>query len=255
MSKQPNHSPHQVIVTRPSPYGEELCGELEAQNFITAHTPLIRFEADAHFDAEQGFETLNRANTWIFVSRQAVNYCFEVFNSEQLDQLTKISRTKTVIAVGSATADSLAQHKISALVPETPNSEGMIALLDQQQLQNSPAALIRGNQGRKLLEDYFEQGDLTLLSVYRRIAIEQNISTATLTETPTAIIVTSGQLMELVAKQLVSDATKNKVTIIAGSDRINKMAHHMGFANCYTAKDATNLELVKSCILWRNNVS
>ena len=254
MANQTVNTQPQVIVTRPSPYGEALCGELEAANFFCLHTPLIRFEADNRFTPVQRLRMLEESDTWIFVSRQAVNFCFESYPQGEMKKIVELSKTKTVIAVGSATAASLQGFKIEALTPPTPNSEGMIQLLEKYQLKEAPALLVRGNKGRELLEQYFAQSQLSFLPVYKRIETQKKLPQIKEPDI-TALIVTSGQIMELVDNALSIDTSKAHITIIAGSERINKMAQHMGYANCYTAKDASNFELVKSCILWRNDVS
>lgn len=243
----------QVLVTRPSPYGEALCSELEAENFFSLHVPLIRFKPNNTIGPEQRLVMLEQADTWIFVSRQAVNFCFSLLNHQQLQQLQQASLNKSVIAVGSATAHSLQQIGFKALVPATPNSEGMIQIIEHHHLQQATTLLIRGSKGRELLEQYFQQGQLSFLPVYERIESQHQFPQISIPEL-TAVVVTSGQLMELTDKALSPIDNKDQITIIAGSERINKMAQHMGYANCYTAKDASNLELVKSCILWRNNV-
>lgn len=241
-----------VIVTRPSPYGEQLCRMLEEQNFISAHCPLISFAADDSITSTQRLELFTQSQTWIFVSRQAVNFCLDGFSPSQQHTLQALSRDRTIIAVGEATADSLQQHQIESLTPPTPNSEGMIQLLEQKNLQQQPTLLVRGNKGRPLLQQYFADHQLSILQVYQRKTTSQTLPPQT---KQSAIVVTSGQLMELVAEQLPSKAQRKACTIISGSARISEIAQQFGFTNCYTANNASNSELVKSCILWRNNVS
>ena len=134
----------------------------------------------------------------------------------------------------------------------TPTSEGMIQLLEQKNLQQQPTLLVRGNKGRPLLQQYFADHQLSILQVYQRKTTSQTLPPQT---KQSAIVVTSGQLMELVAEQLPSKAQRQACTIISGSARISEIAQQFGFTNCYTANNASNSELVKSCILWRNNVS
>lgn len=246
----------QIIVTRPSPSGEMLCGELEANNFFSVHCPLIRFEADTSYSESIGFETLERTSVWIFISRQAVDYCFQPFSGDTKQRLHELRHKKHLIAVGDATADSLQQLGFEPRIPITPDSEGMIELIKHDGLTQDTVALIRGNKGRGLLEDYFSNEQLTSMPVYKRIETKNTLpalSKKTASQN-TAIVITSGQLLQLVAQQ-ISTHSKTSITIIAGSQRISDMAQHIGFTNCYTAKNASNSELLKSCILWRNDVN
>lgn len=240
-----------VIVTRPSPYGEQLCDILAQHNIDSDHCPLIHFLADLSFNIDERLELLQQNHTWIFVSRQAVNFCFEGFSAEQKASIVKLAQSKAIITVGDATADSLAQLGIKGLIPPTPNSEGMIHLLEKYQLKEKPTLLIRGGQGRKLLQNYFSNGQLNIMPVYQRQPTEQPLPTLS---SQTAIVITSGQLLELTASQ-VAPEKRGTCAIIAGSQRISELAQQMGFTICYTAKDASNQELVKSCLLWRNHVT
>ncbi|WP_343988484.1 uroporphyrinogen-III synthase [Kangiella japonica] len=240
-----------VIVTRPSPYGEQLCELLSQHSISSDHCPLIHFLPDLSFNTDQRLALLQQHHTWIFVSRQAVNFCFDGFSAEQIANILELAQNKAIITVGDATADSLAQLGINGLIPPTPNSEGMIHLLEKYQLKEKPTLLIRGGQGRKLLQNYFSNGQLNILPVYQRQPTEQPLLTLS---NRTAIVITSGQLLELVASHVASEK-RGACTIIAGSQRISDLAQQIGFTTCYTAKDASNHELVKSCLLWRNNVT
>lgn len=244
-------SPLRIVVTRPSPYGEQLCRLLEHEGFNSAHHPLIRFSSEGCATPEQRLNQLQQSDTWIFVSRQAVNFCFNNLSAEQLQQLQQRSQRKCLIAVGPATAESLQEQGFSALIPDTPDSEGMIQLIQDRQLQTQTTVLIRGNQGRELLQKFFAPQQISILQVYQRLTTNQQIPASS--SAVSAIIATSGQLLELIAKQVTP--LDSNISIIAGSERIHEMAQHIGFTNCYTAKNASNSELVKSCILWRNNVS
>lgn len=224
---------------------------LTQQGIRSQHCPLIHFKSDTSFDTEQRLELLYQHHTWIFVSRQAVNFCFDSFNAEQKASIIELAKSKAVITVGDATADSLAQHGIKGLIPPTPNSEGMIHLLEQHQLKQKPTLLIRGGQGRKLLQEYFSDGQLRIMPVYQRKPTEHPLPPLS---TLTAIVVTSGQLLELVASQVKAEQ-REVCTIIAGSPRISDLAQQIGFATCYTAEDASNEELLESCLLWRNDVT
>ncbi|WP_223669929.1 uroporphyrinogen-III synthase [Kangiella shandongensis] len=245
-------APLQVIVTRPSPYGDELCLQLESNDFTAVHSPLIDFKADDSYSDQQRIELLTGCDTWIFVSRQAVNFCFNSLKPEQLETLQTASQSKRLIAVGPATAQALQSFGFKAMIPATPDSEGMIQLIQQQRLEQQPTCLIRGNQGRQLLQQFFTDETLHILPVYRRV--ETDLRLPSLTE-QSAVVVTSGQLLELADKQLKAQPSSILPTIIAGSERICNKARQLGYTNCYTANSAANSELIKTCILWRNDVT
>ncbi|AOE48833.1 uroporphyrinogen-III synthase [Kangiella sediminilitoris] len=242
----------QVIVTRPSPFGEELCEVLDNYHFKATHCPLITFQANTDTDYTTRIKQLNQCTSWIFVSRQAVNFCLEDLSANQLSTLQELSKQKSIIAVGPSTADSLASFGFHAMTPDTPDSEGMISLLKKHQLHDQPACLIRGNQGRELLQQFFADDQLTIMPVYKRVPTSHTFPS--LMEN-TAVVVTSGQLLELAERLLHKQSSARQPAIIAGSERIADKARQLGYTNCYTANSAANSDLIKACILWRNDVT
>lgn len=246
-------NPPTIIVTRPSPMGEGLCQELNDHRYRAIHCPLIRFTANTDYSPEQQLALLEQHKLWIFVSKQAVDYALQDLSQNKLDQFLG----HTIIAVGKATQKALQPYGLSALVPKTPDSEGILALINQFSLPaNYPILLIRGDKGRGLLEQ--ELGapyQLGILPVYHRLeqtaALPPAMQQAT-AEKPVAWIVTSGQILELADKMLATAEIKpEQVVIIGGSDRISDLARQMGYTNCYTAKDASNAEIIRACNDWR----
>lgn len=247
-------TPTTLIVTRPSPVGESLCQELNNKGYRAIHCPLIRFTANTDYLPEQQLELLEQHKLWIFVSKQAVDYALQSLNQAQLDQFLG----HTLIAVGKATQKALQPYGLSALVPKTPDSEGILALVHQFSLPTDyPILLIRGDKGRGLLEQ--ELGSpyqLGVLPVYHRIeqtaALPPAMQQASV-ETPIGWVITSGQILELTDKMLSTAGIKpEQVVIISASARISDLARQKGYTNCYTAKDASNAEIIRACLEWRN---
>lgn len=242
-----------VIVTRPSPMGESLCQELNEHGFRAIHCPLIRFTANTDYSPEQQLELLTQHKLWIFVSKQAVDFALKDLSKEQLDQFLGY----TLIAVGKATQKALQPYGLSALIPKTPDSEGILALINQFSLPaDYPILLIRGDKGRGLLEQELSGPyQLGVLPVYHRIeltaAMPPFMQQATVSQ-PVAWVVTSGQLLELTDKMLSTAGIKaEQVAIIGGSARISDLARQKGYTNCYTAKDASNAEIIRACQEWQ----
>ncbi|MBD3667886.1 MAG: uroporphyrinogen-III synthase [Kangiella sp.] len=242
-----------IIVTRPSPMGEQLCQELSEQGYRAIHCPLIRFTANTDYSPEQQLELLTQHKLWIFVSKQAVDYALKNLSRAQLDQFLG----HTLIAVGKATQKALQPYGLSALIPKTPDSEGILALIDQFSLPaHYPILLIRGDKGRGLLEQQLSgPHKLGILPVYHRIeltAAMPSIMQQATPRQPVAWVVTSGQLLELTDKMLSTAGIKaEQVAIIGGSARISDLARQKGYTNCYTAKDASNAEIIRACQEWQ----
>lgn len=242
-----------IIVTRPSPMGENLCQELNEHGYRAIHCPLIRFSANTDYSPEQQLELLEQHKLWIFVSKQAVDFALKDLSQEQLDQFLG----HTLIAVGKATQKALQPYGLSALVPKTPDSEGILALINQFSLPaDYPILLIRGDKGRGLLEQELSGPyQLGVLPVYHRIELTATLPPAVQQASaakPIGWVVTSGQILELSDKILSTAGIKpEQVAIIGGSARISDLARQKGYTNCYTAKDASNAEIIRACFEWQ----
>lgn len=245
-------NPPTIIVTRPSPMGESLCQELNDLGYRAIHCPLIRFTANTDQSPEQQLALLEQHKLWIFVSKQAVDFALRDLSREQLEQFLG----HTIIAVGKATQKALQPYGLSALVPKTPDSEGILALINQFSLPaNYPILLIRGDRGRGLLEQELSGPyQLGALPVYHRIELTAALPPAmqqASAEHPVAWVVTSAQLLELTDKMLATAEIKpEQVAIIGGSERISDLARQKGYTNCYTATDASNAEIIHACSDW-----
>lgn len=242
-----------IIVTRPSPMGESLCQELNEHGYRAIHCPLIRFTANNDRSPEQQLALLKQHKLWIFVSKQAVDFALKDLSQEQLDQFLG----HTLIAVGKATQKALQPYGLSALVPKTPDSEGILALINQFSLPaDYPILLIRGDKGRGLLEQELNDSyRLGVLPVYHRIELTAALPPAVQqasADKPIGWVVTSGQILELSDKMLSTAGIKpEQVAIISGSARISDLARQKGYTNCYTAKDASNAEIIRACSEWQ----
>ncbi|NVK22021.1 MAG: uroporphyrinogen-III synthase [Kangiellaceae bacterium] len=241
---------HHVIVTRPLPYAQALCQLLDEHEFHSLCHPLIEFVNNSDLSPEKIFHQLAASDTWIFISQQAVNYCLQSFDNQQLAQL----KPKTIIAVGAATQLSLTKFGFISLIPQQSNSEGVLQLINHCNItQNSTITLVRGNQGRELLEQQLaQQFQLSPLEVYFRQTVTTNWQHLANISGQKAIIASSGQILEI-SHHLLNCAKlpHNNFAIISASARITDIAHNMGFNNCYTALSANNHDLLAACHQWR----
>ncbi|NVJ65066.1 MAG: uroporphyrinogen-III synthase [Gammaproteobacteria bacterium] len=252
----------QIIVTRPQPQADEMAKLLSENNFNVVKTPLIGFLVNQDFQDHFDFSASQTADYLIFVSQQAAHYYLQALSDEQLATLNH----KTIIAVGKATQETIASYGLSALVPQTFDSEGILTLLAEQNSEQKPLniLLVCGNQGRKLLEETLSKHhQLTRLEVYQRVAIAQRFPTIDEPEN-TAILVTSEQLLKLSLHQLslqetpkmqTSDKSLLKtVAFICASSRIEQTAKQLGAVNCYTAQSAANQDMLAASLEWQNTI-
>lgn len=110
----------------------------------------------------------------IFVSANAVHY---FFTGLQIKQLVWPSTIQT-FAIGSGTANALAQHAVQNIQsPDVADSEHVLALPALQSIQQESILLISGEKGRPLLESSLRQRAAMVhhVSVYKRTVPKKNL--------------------------------------------------------------------------------
>ncbi len=124
-----------ILVTRPSPQGEDLCRILESHGAYGHHVPTL--DIQSHRVNLKFFQP----DIAIFISVNAVKYY----------PLSTFSPNIKYFSVGAATSLALMQRGVISQHAEEMNSEGLLALPDLQHVQNKQVAIFCGVGGRDLL--------------------------------------------------------------------------------------------------------
>lgn len=154
-----------IVVTRPQGKGQELADLLVRQGHKVTQCPVLNIEYLT--SDEQELATLDEADIAVFVSQDAVIGLHQ--------QRPSLPASVQCVAVGEATAEALESYfKCRALVPETHDSEGMIALPELQQVEGKNVVLVKGRGGRTLLAKTLKQRGAFInpLVVYQRLAAQ-----------------------------------------------------------------------------------
>lgn len=157
-----------IIVTRPSPFGEELTCYLNEKGYSAKHVPLFKIKLnDDLVRIDANFSALKSNDIVIFTSPQLAL----IFKDYQLPDSLRY------FAVGAATADriKLTQSKnLNIQVPKQQDSEGLISLLDELKIDftQTQILLAKGNQGRNYLQ---QQLNLRCAKVSELICYERKL--------------------------------------------------------------------------------
>lgn len=157
-----------VLVTRPAHQAGRLCRLLAEQGAVVYRWPALAI-ADAHDPAvaQAVLARLERYALVIFTSVNAVEKALTLRSAQ--DWPLSVARA----AIGKATAEALAQHKLPAqLVPATGfSSEDLLALPRLQAVAGESVLIVHGEGGRELLGETLRQRGATVeyADVYRRI--------------------------------------------------------------------------------------
>ena len=137
-----------ILVTRPSPAGEELVSRLRTLGQVAWHFPLIEFSPGRQLPqlADQ-LAALGESDLLFALSQHAVAFA----QSQLHQQDRKWPRLPTYFAIGRTTA--LALHTVSGqkiLYPQDREiSEVLLQLPELQNIAGKRALILRGNGGRE----------------------------------------------------------------------------------------------------------
>jgi len=144
-----------LLNTRPDGQNHALTQAIEAQGGRVVECPMLDIKAVPF--------KYTRTNTHtIFISPNAVKYFFEEKNRQ--------THPSCVYAIGNQTAYELKKYNITALTPEIPDSEHLLAKSELQNIHGQSVVIVKGQGGRNLLQDTLtlRGAHVTTLEVYQR---------------------------------------------------------------------------------------
>lgn len=155
-----------ILNTRPQDQAQKLSQQINNAGGVVIELPTLEIKATNNwFNSLPDLEKVDHA---IFISANAVHYCFTQLNVHQIGWPASIK----AIAIGHGTAAILHEFNIPInAIPEIPDSEHLLALDLLQQLEKKNVLLFKGKGGRPLIEEQLLQrgARLTILNVYQRV--------------------------------------------------------------------------------------
>ncbi|KTC83686.1 uroporphyrinogen-III synthase [Legionella cherrii] len=156
-----------ILNTRPRGQASQLSESIRDAGGIVIELPALEIKAtNTHWiSLLPNLKTIDQA---IFISANAVHYCFTQLSQHQIEWPSSIQ----VIAIGQGSAAALHEFNIQvSAVPDVPNSEHLLALKTLQQPEKQNVLLFKGEGGRPLIEEQLiKRGtNLLVLEVYKRV--------------------------------------------------------------------------------------
>lgn len=242
-----------ILVTRPSPAGDELVRRLRLQGKTAYSFPLIEFSPGKELAQLPARLAALPAGSLVFALSQQVIH----FTSPLLRQ-NGIGWPKSLhwFAIGRTTA--LALHAASQLTVHYPRdketSEVLLQLPELQKINGKQVLILRGNGGRELLgETLRERGAIVnFCECYQRNEInyngteeawrwsEKNVST---------LVVTSGEMLQQLYTLIPAWYRDNWLTqcqLLVVSERLASLARHLGWQDIRVADNADNDALLRA---------
>ncbi len=242
-----------ILVTRPSPAGEQLVSQLLASGRPACHTPLIDFSSGRDLpNLPNLLQSLQSGDYVFLLSRLAVHYA----NTGLKDNKQPWPDGLTWYAIGRSTA--LALHAVSglkALFPQPKEtSEALLMLPAMHKVNGKNALLLRGNGGRELLGKKLTARGAHVIccECYRRNAIDYDgylqsrLWQAAGVDT---LVVTSGEMLQQLYTLVPDDWRSDwllRCQLIVVSDRLATLARLLGWSTIRVAANADNGALLRA---------
>nr|WP_318384911.1 uroporphyrinogen-III synthase [uncultured Enterobacter sp.] len=242
-----------ILVTRPSPAGEELVSRLCAQGKVAWSFPLIEFTPGRELASLPDMLGALSANDLVFIlSQHAV-----AFAQAHLRQHgARWPVAPHYFAIGRTTA--LALHTVSGVDVRYPSdreiSEVLLQLPELQNIAGKRAIILRGNGGRELLAETLASRGATVsfCECYQRSAKFYDGAEEAMrwhSRGVTTLVVTSGEMLQQLFSLIPAWYRENwllRCRLVVVSERLAHLARDLGWQDILVADNADNDALLRA---------
>ena len=242
-----------ILVTRPSPAGEQLVSRLRALGQVAWSFPLIAFSPGRALpELADQMRLLQEGDLLFALSQHAVE-----FAHAQLQQhAVSWPHAPRYFAIGRTTA--LALHTASGIDVRYPLdreiSEVLLQLPELQTIAGKRALILRGNGGRELLgETLRERGaDVTFVECYQRCAKHYDGAEEAMrwhARGINTLVVTSGEMLQQLWSLIPLWYRENwllRCRLLVVSERLANHARELGWQDIRIADNADNDALLRA---------
>lgn len=245
-----------ILITRPSPDGEELVNKLLSIGKFAYHLPLIYFSPGTSLSLiKKKLSFLSKGDFLFIVSQHAVEYA----HLQLLNMQTCWPNTITYYSIGRKT--SLKMHKLSGIKSKYPeNKETSEHLLQLPELiyniSGRRALILKGNNGRNLLQDTLRKRGASVFccecytrKLHKYSSIEQYNRMIHLNIT--IIVVTSSEILNqlyyLIPKRYRT-TWLIRCRLIVISPRLAALAKKLGWTDIIITHSANNNTILTNLI-------
>ncbi|WP_413736672.1 uroporphyrinogen-III synthase [Sodalis sp. RH21] len=241
-----------ILVTRPSPAGEELVNRLRARGRSAWHLPLIDFSPGRELaQLPARLAAMAPGNLVFVVSKHAVNYAHPFLARQGVSWPAHVK----YYAVGRASGLNL--HTVSGLPVEFSragdSSEHLLALSSLQRIAGLRALILRGNGGREVLEETLRQRGVEVCysECYQRSPVHYDgeaQSRRCLQLEINTLIITSGEMLQqfyTLIPEYYRTTWLLQCRLIVVSERLGALARQLGWTDIVVANAADNDALMR----------
>ncbi|MBE8214933.1 MAG: uroporphyrinogen-III synthase [Endozoicomonadaceae bacterium] len=225
-----------VWVARPQPDNQELCQLIAQYNGVAYALPMICITP----------LPLNKKAVWL-------TRCYDhlIIMSKPAAKLgwplLKI-KPKSIYAIGSGTAGILRQQAVSIIQPNISNSLGLLSIPVLQQVMGQHILIFKGQDGFNLLRDTLRHlgANVTSISLYQREPIQYSETASKIIKDKSinCLVITSGQILEIMSEQLIPHAFFTELLVLVPSDRLYQQAKLLGFSWIVNMQGASSRDVI-----------
>jgi uroporphyrinogen-III synthase len=232
-----------IFVTRPSPEGEKLAQLFNQANLPAQHLPFFKIsQGNELLNLQEQFNNLVPNDIVIIVSPQVTHVINAHFSNLILPTNIRY------YAIGKKSAQLFSQFTTAKInYPEKENSEGLLAKLQQESVQNHTILILCGNSGRQLLAQTLTNRKAKVKSIacYDRKPINYPSNIFSRNTENQIIIITS--LEHLIQLELYSNLKhKTQVNLVVTSQRIFAKAKQLKWQKILLVNSANNQNLFEA---------
>ncbi|SDW94681.1 uroporphyrinogen-III synthase [Marinobacter mobilis] len=241
-------SGHRILVCRPEPEASRLTESLVAAGAAARALPLLERVALEETPQQRTLvQNLDQFHHVIAVSPYAARRLLEVIDTWWPQPPVGIRW----YGVGAGTARAL---ETGGLSPSWPahgvDSEALLAMPALNQVDGERVLLVRGEEGRELLQDTLRQrgADVSTLELYRRqcpARAEQQLPSVLSSFDPEAVVLLSGEtLNNFIALGQNSDHTLYQRLLVVPVARVANQARELGFRHTCIPRNLTDQGII-----------
>ncbi|XOD69838.1 MAG: uroporphyrinogen-III synthase [Sodalis sp. (in: enterobacteria)] len=236
-----------ILVTRPSPAGEQLVNSLRTHGKDAWHFPLIKFLPGKDLPhLLQRLAELISGDLLFIISQHAIDYAHSYLKQQGATWPPELC----YYTIGRSTGLHL--HELSGLPVNYSDkgntSEDLLRLPALADINGKRAHILRGNGGRKILEQTLRQRGVhtTYCECYRRSPIHYNSeeqSQHLKSLDIDTLVITSGEMLQQFYTLMPDDyrhACLTQCRLIVVSKRLAMFASHLGWLDIVVANAADN---------------
>ena len=242
-----------ILVTRPSPAGDQLVSRLRALGLVAWRFPLIEFAPGRELPALTGhLHSLQEGDLVFALSQHAVEFA----HAQLLQEGQTWPADPRYFAIGRTTA--LALHTVSGIDVQYPLdreiSEVLLQLPELQTVAGKRALLLRGNGGRDLLGDTLSQrgASVTFCECYQRCEKHYDGAEEAMrwhSRGVNTLVVTSGEMLQQLWSLIPQWYRENwllRCRLWVVSERLANLARELGWKDIRIADNADNDALLRA---------